>query len=144
MALCGFIVLFTVFCLIIWGAGRPFKAEVAVRSLTVNNLYLGSGADFTGVPTKMLNVNGSLRISVYNPATFYGIHVSATPVNLVYSDVVVATGQVSARAFIFLLRVSKFCIINQDRNNMINCCLKHHERCNHNASALLCLVSVGF
>ncbi|GER48347.1 late embryogenesis abundant protein [Striga asiatica] len=93
MAILGFFVLFTVFCLIIWGAGRPFKAEVAVKSLTVNNMYVGSGADFTGVLTKMLNVNCSLRIGVYNPATFYGIHVSATPVNLVYSDVVVATGQ---------------------------------------------------
>ncbi|KAG6395800.1 hypothetical protein SASPL_141929 [Salvia splendens] len=93
LALLGFVVLFTVFCLIIWGAGRPFKAEVAVKSLTVNNMYIGSGADFTGVPTKMLNVNGSLRISVYNPATFYGIHVTATPVNLIYSDVVVATGE---------------------------------------------------
>lgn len=31
MALGGFIVLFTVFCLIIWGAGRPYKPEVAVR-----------------------------------------------------------------------------------------------------------------
>ncbi|CAA0839069.1 Unknown protein [Striga hermonthica] len=93
MAILGFFVLFTVFCLIIWGAGRPFKAQVAVKSLTVNNMYVGSGADFTGVLTKMLNVNCSLRISVYNPATFYGIHVSATPVNLVYSDVVVATGQ---------------------------------------------------
>lgn len=31
MALLGFVVLFTVFCLIIWGAGRPFKAEVAVK-----------------------------------------------------------------------------------------------------------------
>lgn len=60
----------------------------------MNNLYLGTGADFTGVPTKLLNVNGSLRISVYNPATFFGIHVSSTPVNLIYSDVVVATGEV--------------------------------------------------
>ncbi|KAH6820956.1 hypothetical protein C2S53_016448 [Perilla frutescens var. hirtella] len=93
MALLGFVVLFTVFCLIIWGAGRPFKPQVAVGSLMVNNMYLGSGSDFTGVPTKMLNVNGSLRISVYNPATFYGIHVSSTPVNLIYSDVVVATGE---------------------------------------------------
>ncbi|KAL1551541.1 hypothetical protein AAHA92_19369 [Salvia divinorum] len=93
LALLGFVVLFTVFCLIIWGAGRPFKTEVAVRSLTVSNMYMGSGADFTGVPTKMLNVNGSLRISVYNPATFYGIHVTATPLNLIYSDVVVATGE---------------------------------------------------
>lgn len=65
-----------------------------MQSLSVNNLYIGSGADFTGVPTNMLNLNGSLRISIYNPATFYGIHVSATPVNLIYTDVVVATGQV--------------------------------------------------
>ncbi|XP_042049514.1 uncharacterized protein LOC121795130 [Salvia splendens] len=93
LALFGFVVLFTVFCLIIWGAGRPFKTEVSVRTLMVSNMYMGSGADFTGVPTKMLNVNGSLRISVYNPATFYGIHVTATPVNLFYSEVVVATGE---------------------------------------------------
>lgn len=31
MALFGFLVLFTVFCLIIWGAGRPFKAQVSVK-----------------------------------------------------------------------------------------------------------------
>lgn len=31
IALLGFIVLFTVFCLIIWGAARPFKAEVTVK-----------------------------------------------------------------------------------------------------------------
>ncbi|KAI5650548.1 hypothetical protein M9H77_36553 [Catharanthus roseus] len=94
MAFCGFIVLFTVFCLIIWGAARPFRAEVSVKSLSVHNFYMGSGADFTGVPTKMLNVNGTLRMMVYNPATFFGIHVSSTPVNLIYSDIVVATGQV--------------------------------------------------
>lgn len=31
LALLSFVVLFTVFCLIIWGAGRPFKAEVTVK-----------------------------------------------------------------------------------------------------------------
>ncbi|WOG92141.1 hypothetical protein DCAR_0311401 [Daucus carota subsp. sativus] len=51
------------------------------------------GPDFTGVPTNMLTVNGTLRLSVYNPATFFGIRVSSTPVNLIYSDVVAATGQ---------------------------------------------------
>ncbi|KAL3528740.1 hypothetical protein ACH5RR_008062 [Cinchona calisaya] len=93
MALCGFVVLFTVFCLIIWGAGRNYRAEVSVKSLVVHNVYMGSGADFTGVPTKMLTVNGTLRMTVYNPATFYGIHVSSSPVNLIYSDIVVATAQ---------------------------------------------------
>ncbi|CAK9185688.1 unnamed protein product [Ilex paraguariensis] len=89
----GFVVLFTVFCLIIWGAGRPYKAEVTVKSLVVNNVYVGVGSDLSGVPTKMLTVNSSLRMTIYNPATFYGIHVSSTPVNLVYSKITVATGQ---------------------------------------------------
>uniref|UniRef100_A0A5B7A5I0 Late embryogenesis abundant protein LEA-2 subgroup domain-containing protein n=1 Tax=Davidia involucrata TaxID=16924 RepID=A0A5B7A5I0_DAVIN len=93
MALLSFVLLFTVFCLIIWGAGRPYKAEVSVKSLAVNNIYIGEGSDSTGVPTKMLTVNGSLRMSIYNPATFFGIHVSSTPVNLIYSEITVATGQ---------------------------------------------------
>ncbi|CDO98030.1 unnamed protein product [Coffea canephora] len=93
MALCGFIVLFTVFCLIIWGAGRNYRAEVSVKSLVVHNVYMGSGSDFTGVPTKMFTVNGTLRMAIYNPATFYGIHVSSSPVNLIYSDIVVATAE---------------------------------------------------
>ncbi|PON88440.1 Late embryogenesis abundant protein [Trema orientale] len=93
IALFSFFVLFTVFCLIIWGASRPFKAEITVKSLAVHNLYVGSGTDFSGVPTKMLTVNGTLRLNVYNPATIFGIHVSSTPINLVYSEITVATGQ---------------------------------------------------
>lgn len=93
LAFLSFVVLFTVFCLIIWGAARPYKAEFSVKSLTVNNIYGGEGADSTGVPTKMLTLNSSLRIGVYNPATFFGIHVSSTPINLVYSEITVATGQ---------------------------------------------------
>lgn len=64
------------------------------QSLSVHNIYVGSGADSTGVLTKMLNVNGTLRMTIHNPATFYGIHVSSTPVNLIYSDIVIATAQV--------------------------------------------------
>ncbi|PON34079.1 Late embryogenesis abundant protein [Parasponia andersonii] len=93
IALFSFFVLFTVFCLIIWGASRPFKAEITVKSLAVHNLYVGSGTDFSGVPTKMLTVNGTLRLNVYNPATIFGIHVSSTQINLVYSEITVATGQ---------------------------------------------------
>ncbi|KAJ9179197.1 hypothetical protein P3X46_011012 [Hevea brasiliensis] len=93
IALCSFIVLFTVFCLIIWGASRPFKAEITVKSFSVSNFYVGEGSDFSGVPTKMLTVNGSLRMSIHNPATIFGIHVSSTPINLIYSEIPVATGQ---------------------------------------------------
>ncbi|GAY51155.1 hypothetical protein CUMW_132150 [Citrus unshiu] len=74
IALFSFVLLFTVFCLIIWGASRPFKAEITVKSLSMHNFYVGEGSDSTGVPTKMLTMNGSLKISVYNPATIFGIH----------------------------------------------------------------------
>uniref|UniRef100_A0A2P2JVL2 Late embryogenesis abundant protein LEA-2 subgroup domain-containing protein n=1 Tax=Rhizophora mucronata TaxID=61149 RepID=A0A2P2JVL2_RHIMU len=94
IAMCSFLVLFTVFCLIIWGASRPYKAKITVKSLAVNNFYVGEGSDFSGVPTKMLTLNGSLRMSIYNPATLFGIHVSSTPINLLYSEISVATGQV--------------------------------------------------
>lgn len=40
MAFLGFVVLFTVFCLIIWGAGRPFKPDVAVRVTIFLPLFL--------------------------------------------------------------------------------------------------------
>ncbi|RDX73263.1 hypothetical protein CR513_47151 [Mucuna pruriens] len=93
IALLTFVLLFTVFCLIIWGASRPFKADVAVKSLTVHNLYVGEGTDSTGVLTKMLTVNGTLRMSIYNPATFFGIHVHSTPINLVFLEIPIATGE---------------------------------------------------
>lgn len=93
IAFLSFFLLFTVFCLIIWGASRPFKAQVSVKSLSMGNIYVGEGSDSTGVPTKMMTMNGTLRISVYNPGTFFGIHVSSTPINLVYSDIPVGTGQ---------------------------------------------------
>lgn len=93
IAVLGFAAIFSVFCLILWGASRPYKARVSVKSLTVHNFYFGEGSDSTGVPTKLLTMNSSVKMSVYNPATYFGIHVSSTPVNLMYSQLAVATGQ---------------------------------------------------
>lgn len=42
----------------------------------------------------MLTVNCSMRMTVHNPAPFFGIHVSSKPVNLMYSEIAVATGEV--------------------------------------------------
>ncbi|OMO58167.1 Late embryogenesis abundant protein, LEA-14 [Corchorus olitorius] len=94
MGVFGFVAVFSLFCLIIWGASRPYKPQIAVKSLTVHNFYFGEGADMTGVPTKMLTMNCSVRLTVHNPATFFGIHVTSNPVDLMYSEIVVATGQV--------------------------------------------------
>jgi hypothetical protein len=65
----------------------------------VHNFYIGEGSDSTGVPTKMLTMNSSVKMSVYNPATFFGIHVTSTPANLMYSQLPIATGQVRVLAF---------------------------------------------
>ncbi|XP_065848806.1 uncharacterized protein [Euphorbia lathyris] len=89
----GFVAIFSVFCLIIWGASRPFKPEIRVKSLTVHNLYFGQGSDMTGVPTKMITTNCSMKMNVYNPATFFGIHVSSVPVKLMFSEIMVASGE---------------------------------------------------
>ncbi|KAL2928507.1 NDR1/HIN1-like protein 1 [Bienertia sinuspersici] len=89
IGLLSFVVLFTLFCLIIWGASRPFKTQ----SLAVHNFYVSEATDFSGVPTKVMTFNGSLKLSIHNPATFFGIHVSSTPITLLYSKIAVATGQ---------------------------------------------------
>lgn len=93
LALSTFVLLFTLFCLIIWGASRPYRAIITVKRLEVKNFYIGEGSDFSGVPTKMLTVNGSLKINVYNPSTIFGIHVSSDLINLMYSEIPVASGQ---------------------------------------------------
>ena len=67
---------------------------LSFQSFTVHNFLFGEGSDMTGVPTKMLTVNCSARMTVHNPATFFGIHVSSKAVNLMYSEMTVATGEV--------------------------------------------------
>ncbi|KAL6006223.1 hypothetical protein ACLOJK_040269 [Asimina triloba] len=54
---------------------------------------MGEGSDYTGVPTKMVTTDCSLKIGIYNPATLFGIHVSSTPINLIYAAIPIATGQ---------------------------------------------------
>ncbi|CAL5186468.1 unnamed protein product [Lathyrus oleraceus] len=93
IAIVGFVLVFAVFCFIIWAASLHYKPQLSVKSLTVHNFYFGEGSDITGVPTKMLTVNCSMRMTVHNPASFFGIYVSSKSVNLMYSEVTVATGE---------------------------------------------------
>ncbi|WZZ62029.1 uncharacterized protein LOC106399806 isoform X1 [Brassica napus] len=88
-----FIILFAVCCLITWGASRPYKAQISVQTFELRNFYVGQGSDFYGMHTKLLTLNGTLRIGIYNPAPTFGIHVSSTPVSLFYYQLPIATGQ---------------------------------------------------
>ncbi|CAL4966162.1 unnamed protein product [Urochloa decumbens] len=87
------ILAFTVICLIVWGAARQYKPSVLVKSLTVHNFYAGEGTDRTGVPTKLVTLNCSLKINVHNPSTMFGIHVSSSSVRLMFSEIAIANGQ---------------------------------------------------
>ncbi|WOL08334.1 hypothetical protein Cni_G17087 [Canna indica] len=93
LGLLSFILLFTVFSLIIWGAARPYKPNVVVKSLSMDDFYAGEGTDTTGVPTKMVTLNCSLKMSVYNTATMFGIHVTSSPIRLMFSEITIATGE---------------------------------------------------
>ncbi|KAF8643686.1 hypothetical protein HU200_066746 [Digitaria exilis] len=91
--LSAIVVAFTVVCLVVWGAARHYKPSVVVRGLTVHNFYAGEGTDRTGVPTKLVTLNCSLKINVHNPSTMFGIHVSSSSIRLMYSEIAVANGQ---------------------------------------------------
>jgi hypothetical protein len=56
--------------------------------------YACEDTDHSGVPTKLVTVNCSLHIAVYNPATMFGIHVTSGPIHMIYSDISIGVRQV--------------------------------------------------
>ncbi|KAF6156750.1 hypothetical protein GIB67_033219 [Kingdonia uniflora] len=93
IAVVAFITLFSLFTLVLWGASLGYKPEIDVKSLSVSSFYFGTGVDYSGVPTKLMTANCSLKLDIHNHATFFGIHVSSTGFNLMFSKIIVATGQ---------------------------------------------------
>ncbi|XP_010503818.1 PREDICTED: uncharacterized protein LOC104780961 [Camelina sativa] len=93
LAVFALVVLFTFLCFISWGASIPYKAQISVKTFELHNFYVGDGSDFSGVRTTMLTINGTLRLSIYNPAPVFGVHVSSTPINLFFYELPIATGQ---------------------------------------------------
>nr|GLL23569.1 uncharacterized protein LOC109161324 [Ipomoea trifida] len=51
-----------------------------------------AGIDGTGVQTDMLTLNSTVKIFYRNPATFFGVHVTATPIELYYYKLKIASG----------------------------------------------------
>ncbi|KAI4342210.1 hypothetical protein MLD38_026860 [Melastoma candidum] len=93
MFLVAFFAVFATFSVILWGVSKRFRPEIAVKSIVFEDFYLQAGNDETGVPTDMLSLNSTVRISYRNPATFFGVHVTATPLRLHYYQLEVASGQ---------------------------------------------------
>ncbi|KAK9109228.1 hypothetical protein Sjap_017288 [Stephania japonica] len=90
--LVGFFVLFSVFGLILWGASRPMKPDVVMKSIKFEQFVIQAGSDSTGVATDMVSMNSTVKLTFRNTATFFGVHVTATPVELSYSQLTIASG----------------------------------------------------
>lgn len=88
----GFFLLFTLFSLILWGASRPMKPHVMIKSIKFEHVRVQAGSDATGVATDMITVNATVKFTYRNKGTFFGVHVSSTPLDLSYSEIVIGTG----------------------------------------------------
>ncbi|KAM0940484.1 hypothetical protein DsansV1_C18g0150721 [Dioscorea sansibarensis] len=92
--LLGFFLLFSFFSLILWGASRSQKPEISLKSIKFENFIIQAGTDATLVPTDMVTMNSTLKLTFRNTATFFGVHVTSTPVNLNYYELTLATGDI--------------------------------------------------
>ncbi|KAF9621493.1 hypothetical protein IFM89_021797 [Coptis chinensis] len=88
----SFVVLFTVFSLILYGASKAYKPTITMKDMVFDDFTIQAGMDGSGVPTEMLTMKSKVRMMYRNPATFFGVHVSATPFELYYYDLKVASG----------------------------------------------------
>lgn len=78
--------------LVLWGASKSYKPHVDVKSVVFESYHIQSGTDRTGVPTRMMSVNATVRLRFRNRGTFFGLHVTATPFLIFFDDLTVASG----------------------------------------------------
>lgn len=52
--------------------------------------------DSSGVATEMVSMNSTVKMRFRNTGTFFGVHVTSTPLVLSFSQLTVATGSVSS------------------------------------------------
>ncbi|OIW03600.1 hypothetical protein TanjilG_06109 [Lupinus angustifolius] len=87
-----FLLLFTLFSLILLGVSKAMKPKIFVKSIMFDEVRVQAGADASGVTTDMITLNSTLKFTYHNIGTFFGVQVSATPLNLSYSEIVIASG----------------------------------------------------
>lgn len=75
--------------------GSPLPVH-SLQSVVFESYHIQGGTDRTGVPTKMMSVNATVRLRFRNRGTFFSLHVTATPFLLFYGDLTVASGDVRA------------------------------------------------
>lgn len=74
-----FVLAFTIFCLILWGVSKSFSPIVTLKGMVIESLNVQSGNDASGVLTDMLTLNSTVTMLYKNPATFFTVHVTSSP-----------------------------------------------------------------
>lgn len=64
------------------------------QSIKIEHLRVQAGSDATGVATDMITMNSTVKFTYRNTGTFFGVHVTSTPLDLSYSEIVIASGNV--------------------------------------------------
>lgn len=90
----GFFVLFSFFSLILWAASKPQKPIITMKSISFDRFVIQAGMDASGVATDMVTMNSTLKFVFRNTGTFFGVHVTSTPLDLSYSRLTVAAGSI--------------------------------------------------
>jgi hypothetical protein len=72
-----------------------FNWFILLQSVTFEQFRIQAGSDSTGVATDMISVNSTVRMTYRNKGTFFGVHVTSTPLDLSYSEITLASGSVS-------------------------------------------------
>ncbi|KAG8377593.1 hypothetical protein BUALT_Bualt08G0049200 [Buddleja alternifolia] len=90
----GFFVLFSFFALILYGASKPQKPKIVMKSIEFERFAVQAGSDDSGVSTDMMSMNATVKLAFRNTATFFGVHVSSTPLALTYSQLTIGSGDI--------------------------------------------------
>lgn len=90
----SFLILFFLFALILYGAAKPQKPKVTMKSITFEKFGIQAGSDSTGVATDMVSMNSTVKFTFRNTATFFGLHVTSTPLDLSFSQIAVGSGTI--------------------------------------------------
>ncbi|XP_073014056.1 uncharacterized protein [Typha latifolia] len=90
----AFFVLFFFFALILWGASHNQRPVVTMHSIKFENFIIQAGIDASLVPTGLATVNSTVKFTFRNTGSFFGVHVTSTPLELFYSQLTMATGNI--------------------------------------------------
>lgn len=68
-----------------------------LQSIKFEQFKIQAGSDYTGVATDMISMNATVKFTFRNTGTFFGVHVTSTPLDLSYSQITIASGTVSLK-----------------------------------------------